>query len=114
MIGGHDMEETRELSLEQLSQEEVGIKTQHTKTKEVTMVTLNDIQKSQLRKKYERLGAHQGGIGDSTYRQLKTEEILRIFAENQANPQKWPTLTDLESYLRTIATLKSYGVPVKI
>jgi DNA-binding IclR family transcriptional regulator len=78
------------------------------------MVALNDIQKSQLRRKFERLGAHQGGLGDSTYRQLKTEEILRIFAENQADPQKWPTLTDLESYLRTIATLKSYGVPVKI
>lgn len=77
------------------------------------MVVLNDGQKSELRRKYEQLGAHQGGIGDPTLKQLTTQEILRIFAENEANFQKWPTFTDLEDYIRNIAKLKSYGVPVR-
>jgi hypothetical protein len=78
------------------------------------MVALNDAEKSRLRRNYEKLGSRQGGLSawDSTLQQLETEEILRVLAENESDPFKWPTFTDLDDHIRNIARLKSYGVPI--
>lgn len=81
------------------------------------MVALSNVQKSQLRRKYENLNpVHQGGLlaKDRELQQLQPNEILKIFAQNEANPQKWPAFTDLEDHIRNIAQLKRYGVPVII
>jgi hypothetical protein len=78
------------------------------------MVALSNEEKSRLRRNYEKLGSRQGGLPawDSTLQQLETEEILRVFEENEFDPFKWPTFTDFEDHIRNIARLKSYGVPV--
>jgi hypothetical protein len=76
------------------------------------MVVLNDIEKSRLRRKYERLNrAHQGGLpsDNPALQKLGTEEILKIFKENELDWQKWPTLTDLEDHLRNLATMRAFG-----
>ena len=80
------------------------------------MCNLTDVQKSQLRRNYEKLNIHQGGLPsmDSTLQTLTTEELMEIFAENKINSQRWPTFTQLEDHIRNIAKLKSYGVPVKV
>lgn len=81
------------------------------------MCNLTDIEKSQLRRKYEKLsGIHQGGLPsmDRTLQTLTTQQLMRIFAENERNSQKWPTFTQLEDHIRNIAQLKRYGVPVMV
>jgi len=84
--------------------------------REGMMAALSDVQKSQLRRKYERLGGHAGGLPteDRTLQQLSTQEIGRIFRENEVNPEKWPTLTDLEDYMRNIAQLRHWGYPAPL
>lgn len=75
------------------------------------MCELTDIQKSQLRRKYEKYdSATQGALPsqDLVLNQLTTSEIMTIFEENENDPQKWLTFDDLESHIRTIATLKPY------
>ncbi|MBN1843726.1 MAG: hypothetical protein JW883_15790 [Deltaproteobacteria bacterium] len=79
------------------------------------MVELNAYQKSELRRKYEKLDpTHQGGlrrpIHNPALQQLETEEILGIFQENEQDPQKWQTFTDLEGHIRNLATLRRMGV----
>jgi hypothetical protein len=76
------------------------------------MVVLNNFEKSQLRRKYEKLNpARQGGLpsANSALQALETEEILSIFEENDHDWQKWPTLTELEDHLRNLATLRQFG-----
>jgi hypothetical protein len=76
------------------------------------MVQLSDIDKSQLRRRYERLDArHARGLptDDARLRRFTSEEIRRIFEQNTYDPQRWPTLTDLNDHLRNIATLRSMG-----
>jgi hypothetical protein len=75
------------------------------------MVQLSDVDKSQIRRQYERLSARQGGLPteSSRLRQFNPEEIRRIFEENAYDPRRWPTLTDLNDYLRNIAILRLHG-----
>jgi hypothetical protein len=76
------------------------------------MVQLSDVQKSQLRRRYEKLDArHARGLPtqDARLQRLTTGEIRRIFEQNAYDPQRWPTHTDLEDHLRNIATLRSMG-----
>ena len=81
------------------------------------MCKLTDIQKSQLRTKYEKLSSvHQGGLPsmDRSLQTLTTQELMKIFDENEVDAQKWPTFTQLEDHIRNIARLKSFGVPVTV
>jgi hypothetical protein len=75
------------------------------------MPTLSEEQKSQLRKKYEKLGPHQGGLPteDPTLRQLETDEIKRVFKEYEADDPRWQTFTNLEDHFRNVATLRKLG-----
>jgi hypothetical protein len=74
------------------------------------MCVLTDVQKSQLRRKYEILDRrHQRALGYSGLREITTQEILHIFAENDADPQRWQTFTDLDGYLKNIATVRALG-----
>ena len=75
------------------------------------MVQLSDIDKSQIRRQYEILSARQGGLPteDSRLQQFSSREIRHIFEENAYDPQRWPTLTDLNDYLRNIAILRLHG-----
>jgi hypothetical protein len=84
---------------------------------ERAMCELNPNLVSELRSKYEKLDAsHQRGLPsfDSSMQQLTTDEILAVFHENNNNPQRWPTFTDLESHLRTCATLRRYNAPFSV
>jgi hypothetical protein len=81
------------------------------------MCNLTDIEKSQLRGKYEKLNSVcQGGLPsmDRTLQTLTTQELMKIFEDNESDSQKWPTFTQLEDHIRNIAQLKRYGVPVSI
>jgi hypothetical protein len=81
------------------------------------MCNLSDIEKSQLRTKYEKLSSvHQGGLPsmDRSLQTLTTQELMKIFEDNENEPQKWPTFTQLEDHIRNIAQLKKYGVPVSV
>jgi len=78
------------------------------------MAELSDLQKSELRRKYEKLDPrHQGGLQRPTVnaalRQLTTAEIQQIFSMNTNDGQRWQTFTDLEGHIRNIATLRSMG-----
>lgn len=78
------------------------------------MAELTDLQRSELRRKYERLDPRrQGGLQRPTVnaalRQLETAEIQQIFSMNALDSQRWQTFTDLEDYIRNIATLRSRG-----
>ena len=78
------------------------------------MCELTDVQISQLRRKYEKYdAATQGALPsqDTALNQLTTAELMRIFEENENDPQKWLTFEDLNSHLRTIATLKPFFPP---
>ena len=75
------------------------------------MCELTDVQKSQLRRKYEKYDSStQGALPsqDMVLNQLGTAEILGIFEENRTDPQKWQTFIDLDSHLRTLAMLRPY------
>jgi|GEM_PF-5304988 len=79
------------------------------------MAKLDAYQKSELRRKYEKLDStHQGGLRRPAHnpalQQLETEEILGIFEENEQDPQKWQTFTDIEDHIRNLATLRRMGV----
>jgi hypothetical protein len=78
------------------------------------MAELNNLQRSELRRKYEKLDSRrQGGLQRPTVntalRQLETEEIHRIFGMNELDNQRWQTFTDLEDYMRNIASLRARG-----
>jgi len=78
------------------------------------MPTLSDEQKNELRKKYEKLGPHQGGLGGpeaAKYRQLETDEIIRVFDDFERNEAKWQgkIFTDLEDHFRNVAILRNVG-----
>ena len=78
------------------------------------MAELNDLQRSELRRKYEKLDPRrQGGLQQPTVnpalRQLETAEIHEIFDMNALDNQRWQTFSDLEDYMRNIATLRSMG-----
>jgi len=81
------------------------------------MALLSDIQKSDLRKRFEKLDSfHARGLPslNTKLQQLTTEEMRRLFEENDADSQRWPTFTDLESHMRNIAQLRSMGYPIRV
>jgi Ca2+-binding EF-hand superfamily protein len=78
------------------------------------MAKLSDPQKSELRRKFEKLDPRrQGGLKRPTVntalRQLETEEIKQIFRMNDLDSQRWQTFTDVEYYMRNIASLRDRG-----
>ncbi len=81
------------------------------------MAQLSDVQKSGLRRKYEKLDYHHArGLPslDARLQQITTEEIQRIFEQNTADSQRWPTFTDLDDHMRNIAQLRSMGYPAPV
>jgi len=77
------------------------------------MPKLSAEQKSGLRRMYEELGPHQGGLptGDPLLRQLKTDEIKKVFGDYERNEAKWmgKHFINLEDHFRNVATLRKFG-----
>jgi len=70
-----------------------------------------------LRRKYEGLDAkHQGGMPDAdrSLQQLSTEEMAYAFQLNEMDPQRWPTVSLFDAYLKNICQLRHFKVPVGI
>ncbi len=80
------------------------------------MAKLTTEQVSYLRGHYERLPNPQPRIfvPKPELCQLRTEELKAILEYNDASPETWPTFTDLESHIRNICQLRSYGVPITL
>jgi len=81
------------------------------------MAQLSDVQKLQIRRKYEKLDRrHARGLPgqDTRLQQFMAEEIRRVFEQNAADSQRWPTFTDLEDHMRNIAQLRSMGYPAPV
>lgn len=81
------------------------------------MAQLTDVQKSELRRKYEKLDSrHARGLPslDNRLQQLTTDEIRRIFEQNASDSQTWLTFTDLDDHMRNIAQLRSMGYPAPV